>query len=319
MPPSPIPLWLLTAEGVAFADIPARPGGRMPDFCIIGSAKCGTTSLDDDLSRHPRVFCCRPKEPHYFSSPVLLERGEAWYTGLYAEAGSDQLCGEASTSYTRFPLVAGTAERMFRANPKMKLIYLIRNPVDRVESELLQTVKYLKNVVGTDLRHLPLDAVFETVEDPASPYYSAIVETSKYEAQISEFERFFPKEQILILTQGMLRKQSVDTLRRVYDFLGIDPDPAPSQSARSNITSDFLVQNAREQTTDRLRRYPLYGLARRLLPRTLKDRILAQIAHQSVNSATQCLSKELRQRLQVEFAPHNAAFEKRVGSPWTEW
>lgn len=318
MPSSSIPFWLLTAKGVAFADIPTRPGGRMPDFCIIGSAKCGTTSLDEDLSRHSGIFCCRPKEPHYFSSPILLERGEAWYTGLYADAGPNQICGEASTSYTRWPLVAGTAERMFRANPKMKLIYLVRNPVDRVQSELLQTVKYLKNVVGVDLRHLPLDTVLETVEDPASPYYSAIVETSRYEAQVAEFERFFPTEQILILTQGALRREPSETLRRVLDFLGLGPDQAPLQGARRNVTSDFFEQTTREQATHRLRRYPFYDLARRLLPPRLKDRILARIARPA-DPATRQLSQDMRRRLEAGFTPHNAAFEKRLGLPWTEW
>lgn len=318
MTSAPIPLWLLTAKGVAFADIPARPGGRMPDFCIIGSPKCGTTSLDDDLSRHPGIFCCRPKEPHYFSSPILLERGEEWYTGLFAGARPDQICGEASTSYTRWPLVAGTAERMFCANPRMKLIYLVRNPVDRVESHLLQTVKYLKNVVGTDLRHMPLDAVLDMVEDPASPYHSAVIDTSKYEAQIVEFERFFPPEQILILTQRALRRQPAETLRRVQDFLGVAPDLASPQGARSNVTADFFDGSKREQAADRLRQYPFYAMARRLLPRSWKDRILALTAR-PMDPATQHLSRDRRQRLEAEFAPYNAVFEKRLGLPWTEW
>lgn len=315
---APVPFWLLTAKGVAFADIPARPGGRMPDFCIIGSAKCGTTSLDSDLSRHPGIFCCRPKEPHYFSSPVLLERGEQWYTGLFADAAPDQLCGEASTSYTRWPLVAGTAERMFRANPRMKLIYLVRNPVDRVESELLQAVKYLKNVVGKDLRHLPLDAVFEDLENPASPYYSAAVETSKYETQIVEFERFFPADRILILTQRNLHAQPAETLRRVQDFLGLEILLAPLEGARSNVTSDFLTQSAREKTVDRMRRYPFFELGRRLLPAAIKDRILARTARPA-DPATRRLSERLRRQLEIEFAPHNLAFEKRLGVPWTQW
>lgn len=314
----PIPIWLLTANGVAFADIPTRSGGRMPDFCIIGSAKCGTTSLDDDLARHPGIFCCRPKEPHYFSSSVMLDRGEAWYTGLYAEARPDQICGEASTSYTRWPLVAGTAERMFRANPKMKLIYIVRNPVERVQSELLQVVKYLKNVVGTDLRHLPLDAVLEMIEDPTSPYYSAVIETSKYETQVVEFERFFPTQQILILTQRTLRRHPTETLRQVQDFLGVKGHLVPPEGARSNVTADFLKGSAREQTTNMLRQYPFYALARRLLPRRMKDRILSRIIP-PLDPATQTLSKDLRQRLEREFAPYNSTFAKRVGQPWTEW
>ncbi|SNR66694.1 Sulfotransferase domain-containing protein [Paracoccus sediminis] len=318
MSSSPIPVWLLTEKGVAFADIPTYPKGRMVDFCIIGSAKCGTTSLDEDLSHHPRVFCCRPKEPHYFSSEILLKRGEEWYTGLYAEAGVDQICGEASTSYTRWPLVAGTAERMFRANPRMKLIYIVRNPVDRVQSELLQTVKYLKNVVGVDLRHLPLDDVFEKMENPASPYYSAIAETSKYENQIVEFERFFPKNQILILTQGEFRKKPEETMRRVQNFLGIGPNPRPLETVPRNVTSDFFKKTAHEQTADRLRDHPLYPLAHKILPRSLKSKILSNLARPA-DPATRHLSKDLRRQLEAEFESYNKIFERRIGLPWAEW
>src|SRR5690242_14831106 len=79
------------------------PVGRLPDFVVIGGMKCGSTTLFEYLCRHPDVFMCTPKEPGYFSREKVMARGEAWYRSLFADAKPTQLCGEASTCYTRWP------------------------------------------------------------------------------------------------------------------------------------------------------------------------------------------------------------------------
>lgn len=313
-----IPIWVRTAEGLAFSDVPERPGGRMPDFCIIGSAKCGTTSLDRYLGRHPDIFVCALKEPQYFSTRVMLARGAQWYRGLYAEARPDQVCGEASTSYTRYPLVAGTAERMHAANPAMKLIYVVRDPVQRVESEALQAMKYLQNVLGEDYRDMTLDSFLEMVEDPASPHHSAIVETSRYEQQVRAFERVFPAEQILILTQSELRTRAGEVMARLHAFLGVTPDPSIDASDKRNVTADFFEGTARARVTSRLGRVPGYRLMRRLLPAGVKTRIVKALAPAG-SARTLKLSPQMRQRIEADLAEDTAAFEARLGQPWREW
>lgn len=313
-----VPLWVRTRDGVAFSEVAPRPGGRMPDFCIIGSPKCGTTSLDRYLGTHPGVFVCPLKEPHYFSTPVIAARGADWYTGLYAEARADQLCGEASTSYTRYPLVPGTAERMQTANPAMKLIYILRNPLDRVESEALQTMKYLKNVIGEDYRHMTLDAFLEMIEDPASPHYSAVVETSRFEAQIRAFEAVFPADQMLILTQSDLRRDASAVMQRLYDFLGLAPHADFAASGNTNVTADFLAGSARAKATRQLGRLPGYGLLKGLVPEAAKARILQALSG-SAEPQEKRLSPETRARIEAELEPSSAAVEARLGRPRTDW
>lgn len=313
-----IPLWVRDGDGLAFGDIPVQAGGRMPDFCIIGSPKCGTTSLDRYLSTHEDVFVCVPKEPHYFSTPALLARGDDWYRGLFAQARPDQICGEASTSYTRYPLVPGTAERMFAANPAMKLIYIIRNPVARVQSEALQTQKYLKNVLGKDYRHMSLDAFLDMVEDPGSPYYSGIVETSKYDQQLAAFEAVFPADQILLVTQSALRRDTEALMRQVHGFLGLS-DPGPvADSLATNVTADYFEGSAREATSRKLQNVPGYGLMRALLPKRLRRALMGQIAR-PVPQANTRLSETRLRALEDILIPATTQCAARLGQPWQDW
>ena len=79
--------------------------GRLPDFIIIGSAKSGTTSLYDYLLEHPLIYMSNPKEPCFFDENVAWDKGVAWYSSLFSGAENDQICGEASTNYTRWPQV----------------------------------------------------------------------------------------------------------------------------------------------------------------------------------------------------------------------
>ncbi len=168
-PQATAPVWARTKDGLAFADVATVAGGRMPDFCIVGAAKCGTTALNAMLAAQPFIFMNPLKEPHYFSTKVILDKGDDWYRGLYARATPDQFLGEASTSYTRYPLCDETIGRLIAANPGMKLIYMLREPVSRTESECLQLLKFTRHALGEDHTHLPLDDFFRMVEDPGHP------------------------------------------------------------------------------------------------------------------------------------------------------
>ncbi|MFN9173847.1 MAG: hypothetical protein ACK58N_04855, partial [Synechocystis sp.] len=95
--PQTIPHWVRTAKGIAFTDIPTRPSKNLPNFMIIGAQKAGTTALNKYLSQHPQIFMCPLKEPQFFSTDVIYERGLDWYRGLFGEAKPGQVCGEAST------------------------------------------------------------------------------------------------------------------------------------------------------------------------------------------------------------------------------
>jgi hypothetical protein len=116
--------------------------GRFPDFLIIGSAKSGTTTLYECLQRHPNIFLPALKEPQFFSKNSVFEQGAAWYKALFAQAEDSQICGEASTTYTRWPHTPDVPRRIMNLLPNPKFIYLMRNPVERAYSHYCHHMRF---------------------------------------------------------------------------------------------------------------------------------------------------------------------------------
>jgi len=103
------------------------------DFMMIGAQKSGTTSLAAQLAAHPQICFCREKEPAYFHQVADWRAELDHYHALY-DPRPGQLLGEASTHYTFFPQYRDTAARLYEYNPALKLIYIMRQPVDRIVS-----------------------------------------------------------------------------------------------------------------------------------------------------------------------------------------
>ena len=110
---------------------------RLPDFVLIGAMKSGTTTLHRQLSLQPGIFMSEPKEPNFFSDDQVYAQGMDWYHSLFAVAAPSDLCGESSTHYTKLPTYPHAVERMKAAVPRLKLIYIMRHPIDRLISHYM--------------------------------------------------------------------------------------------------------------------------------------------------------------------------------------
>ena len=179
------------------------------DFMIIGAQKAGTTSLAAQLAAHPQVCFCREKEPGYFHQTADWRAGLDGYHALY-DPRPGQLLGEASTFYTFFPEYRGTAERLHDYNPALKLIYVMRQPVERVIS------LYTHNFVREIEKRPPDAAVFD------DPRY---VDRSRYGVQLRPYLELFGPDNILLLVFEEYTADQVAALNRVAGFLGLDPAP----------------------------------------------------------------------------------------------
>lgn len=313
-----IPVWSKTKTGISFSEIPTTPGGTFPDFCIIGAAKGGTSSLNTYLDSHPSIFMCPLKEPNYFSTPVMLTRGDDWYRGLYAPATTGQICGEASTSYTRYPAVIGTAERMARANPKMKLIYCVREPVSRTESDCLQVLKYARYVLDEDHTSMLLDDFYQRLSDPDDPLYCAPKETSLYADQLAQFETHFPKDQINVVVSEELRAATKDVVEDILKFLGLPPSEAIDFERRQNETGEFTDGLREDRGLEPYRSNPLYALGKKLLPEPLKASLRKKVAGDADISHLE-FSPALRDQLRTGFSGPNTLLAERYGLHLQHW
>jgi hypothetical protein len=208
--------------------------GRLPNFIIVGATKAGTTSLDFYLSLHPEIHMARPKEPRFFidaQEPFgRWGRGLNWYRGLF-QTGK-RLCGEASPAYTHSPAVPGVPERMAQLVPNAKLIYLVREPMERMRSHFLMQCR--RNASSESLADLLTD-------NPESRCLLA----SCYGSQLEKFLEYYPLEQILVVESEELARQRSCALARIFDFLGVESTfSTPLFQHRRNVTAHQRIPNA---------------------------------------------------------------------------
>src|SRR5271168_5119276 len=106
-----------------------------PDFIVIGAMKSATTTLHEQLARQPGVCMSRPKEPNFFSDDANYAQGWRWYSSHFRGSRAGVGRGESSTHYTKLPTFPRTVERMVRDLPRIKLIYVMRHPIERLVSQ----------------------------------------------------------------------------------------------------------------------------------------------------------------------------------------
>lgn len=178
--------------------------------------KGGTTALWHYLSHHPEVFVSVPKELDFFIAERNWNRGEDWYESHFETGKRFKAVGEASPNYTKHPLYSGVPERMAATIPGCRLIYVIRDPIERMRSEYLHQIADRREPAFRDGKIVPIESALH----PFSQY----VDNSRYWMQIQQFLAHFDRERLLVITSEELLSDRRSTLRRVLDFLEVDPD-----------------------------------------------------------------------------------------------
>jgi hypothetical protein len=277
-------------------------GDRLPDFIIIGAMKAGTTSLWEQLRAHPQVFLPPLKELQFFSNPGRLDRDLDWYRDQFADAGDAIAAGEASTNYTKHPRRPGTAERMAEVLPRVRLIYLVRDPIERIRSHYL----HVAHGYG-ERRPLPV-----AVRD--DPEY---VDVSRYRMQIDQYLPHFDASQLLVVTSEELRARRAETMTRVMRFIGVDPDvavraPAPEAHRSADKRLDTPL-------TTRVRRVPGYEALRRATPRALRQFASRRLKQPVETAVDATVPDDLRRELVDTLAPDVARLREFLPTDFDGW
>lgn len=237
---------------------PAKVIGRnFPDFMIIGPQRTGTTWLSEMLRRHPNVHVSIPKEPHYFNNLIRkvlykdVTSDFIWYLSLFDVTWTRRkrtlkaflrgktrdlgiVRGEATAS-TAVILTPELIRFIYKINPKIKIIYGLRNPVDRVWS-------HLKHVMvtqgGKKLEEISLDDMLTFC---ARDYIQSCGQNSK---TIEKWLSVIPKQQFYCMLYQDMALNSERVLREVCHFLGIG---APSKELQDKLVRAGKI-NASEET-----------------------------------------------------------------------
>jgi hypothetical protein len=180
--------------------------GFLPNLLIIGAPKCGTTSLHHYLNAHPDISMSDVKELDFFVPDRNWANGVDWYRSNFTVDAP--LRGESSTSYTRDRGATETARLVHEVLGAPKLIYLVRDPIDRIRSDYHQ-----HRAVGVDTRSLE-----EALAEPDNRY----VEASRYGSRIAPYVEQVGRERILVESQERLLRDRVGALGRIFRFLDVD-------------------------------------------------------------------------------------------------
>ncbi|MHB1829738.1 MAG: sulfotransferase family protein [Steroidobacteraceae bacterium] len=195
---------------------------RKPNLFVIGAMKSGTTSLHEYLDTHPQIAMSQEKEPGYFVEELSLSKGEEWYLNLFDQDDRYRYVGESSTHYTKLPIYCGVPERLHRFNPDARLIYIMRNPFDRVISHYWHAVRNIHH--GGEPRPL-----LKAVQD--NPEYLAF---SDYAMQLEPYIARFGRHALFTLTFEALVDDPQRELDRIYRWLGLPTYPLGDRSAMAH-------------------------------------------------------------------------------------
>ncbi|MCH6257177.1 sulfotransferase domain-containing protein [Puniceicoccaceae bacterium K14] len=194
---------------------------------IIGAMKCGTTSLYHYLESHPEICGAKTKEPEYFSGFNADIPKPGKYEDLFDfDPSAHKYAMEGSTGYTKYPSsnALDVPKRIHEYGIRPKLIYIVRNPFDRVVSHYNANLKWKKEVTR---QHF--------------------IETSKYCQQLELFRQYFPREDLLLLDFNELKKDPRIVLRKAYKFLGLREPVFPDHFKTENKTPSLTEAEIRIQ------------------------------------------------------------------------
>ena len=228
----------------------------LPDYLIVGTQRGGTTSLQNALVAHPNITSARlMKGVHYFDT--AYDRGPGWYrvqfpTRAYTRlvekrTGDPLLVGEASPYYMFHPLAP---ERIARDVPGVKLIVMLRDPVERAISHHKHEVRRgnepLDLEMAIEAEPARLEGETERIKRDQPGYNSfahqtfSYVERGLYADQVANLFNRFGRDRVLVISSEHVFAEPEDALRTVLAFLDV-PGAAPGEFPHMNPTPDTTV------------------------------------------------------------------------------
>ena len=198
-----------------------------------------------------------------------------WYAKIYEGASPTQLLIDGSTGYTRYPEVPNTVERLYAHAPDAKLIYLMRDPVERAYSHYIH--RWTKELHWNEPFRVPFEEHIKTD--------TMCINSSDYRLQIEQYLKRYHEDSLLCLFSHELKADREKVLRRVCEFLGMEysPDFFPTPEGRDNDSAGFLESRVRDQIVGRLKSIPFMSTASKIVPGSLRESVYRMIRRSSLS------------------------------------
>lgn len=229
-----------------------------PDFIIIGAQKSGTTPLYFFIKQHPQVVY-KKGEVHFFD--LMFHKGTGWYKRRFdPRPTQNHLIGDKSPYYMIHPLVPKRIRNLY---PDVKIVAILRNPVDRAYSHYWHNVRHgretlsFEEAIKAEPERLKGEK-WKIIHDPAHKgenyRHFSYLKRGVYVEQLKHWLRFFPKEQIFIISSSDLRTKPDVVMSDLFAFLGVAGQTLPKYKNRSHKYEPMDPQ-MRQQLVDYFKPY----------------------------------------------------------------
>ncbi len=231
-----------------------------PNFIVIGSMKAGTTSLYNYISQHPQFLPCIRKEIDFFS--IRYSKGIDWYLAHFPKVSKELnfLTGEASTSYLDYPEVS---QRLFNHFPHVKLIALLRNPVERAFSHYHHNKKYhpgkeqrsFEEAIEEEMKFLeqlenPVLQAYSNTDDPFGHLRYGYLLRGLYVYFIEQWINIFSKEKVLILKSEDFYDNPEAVMKQVFEFLKVSDHQLTNYPQYNSGSYSPISDKVRQKLSD---------------------------------------------------------------------
>lgn len=297
---------------------------RLPDFLILGEMKCGTTTLWDALQQYGPVFTPQAKELHFFGSYAKFDAfgrydrdghdGLASYAAAFTDAPDHTLCGEATPNYLSDP---GACRRIREALPDVRLVVILRDPVQRAWSHYWHQVRRGTETLdfGAALDAEPQRMAHGSDDDRMMFSY---VTRGHYALHLRRYAEAFGRASLHVALLNDLTKHPARTVREVADHLGLTAFP----DDHDDDTRTGLLQNKNRATypkspaLDRwIRRLQRWADTTGPLPRRSAKWVADRTRPWRTYSGPPRMTDAQRQRLRAAFAESDASLADWLGRP----
>lgn len=180
---------------------------NFPDFLVIGAQKAGTTWLYANLKKHNELFLSEKKEIHYFD--WNFHRSLRWYLNHFNGAGQ-KIKGEITPAYSTLDTLR--IKHIHKCNPELKIIFIVRNPIERSWSHALNNYCVGMNIPYEKLTNDDFKWHFNS--------YASLIR-SDYAMTVKNWQEVFSKTQFHLCYYEDIKAQPEKLLNECFSFLNV--------------------------------------------------------------------------------------------------
>jgi hypothetical protein len=300
----------------------------MPNFLVIGAAKCGTDSLCNYLGQHPDIYISSNREPNFFVAEgqsdvpycgpgdrAVLESLGMWvstldrYQSLFSEVTTEKAIGEGTAWYIYYDEAPARIQRHI---PQAKLIAILRNPVDRAYSAYTMLLRDGRETIGDFARALAAE------EDRTRRNWEPIwhyVKMGFYTSQLKRYYDTFEPHQIRVIVYDDFNTQPMEIVKDVFHYLDVDDQFSPDISKRYNVS---LVPKNLGVHTLVAGEHPVKTAMKAVLPTGIRQALKQRVVERNLTRPAP-MAPEVRRQLVEIFRADILELEKLIGRDLSHW